>query len=148
VIQEEEETTQEEDSGQQMQKSPTPAADLNDSAARARLTGSVDDNAAVILDSFVTAGPSDVTHEEIPSFNEWAQKRLEEVEKKKGERQFSALSAAVRPRPKFSTLFFSLSRPPHTHTHNRRSILARKVGLTLILIDPRTFLVGAGKLAA
>ena len=69
---------------QQLPKNPTTAPDLNDSAARARLTGSADDSAAVILDGLVSAGSSD-PHEDIPSFNEWAQKRLEEAEKKKSE---------------------------------------------------------------
>ncbi|XP_058793342.1 SUN domain-containing ossification factor [Phymastichus coffea] len=62
---------------------PTTAPDLNDSAARARLTND-DGSAAAILDGLVTAGPTE-PHEEIPSFNEWAQKRLEEAEKKKSE---------------------------------------------------------------
>ncbi|XP_011499707.1 PREDICTED: SUN domain-containing ossification factor [Ceratosolen solmsi marchali] len=92
------EETEEGEPIQQIQNnSPTAAPDLNDSAARARLTGSVDDNAAVILDSIVTAGPSDVTHEEIPSFNEWAQKRLEEVEKKKAHPNASVQTANGSP---------------------------------------------------
>ncbi|XP_020286069.1 SUN domain-containing ossification factor isoform X2 [Pseudomyrmex gracilis] len=57
--------------------------ELNDSAARAQLVGgSRDDTAAVIINGFVTSGPTD-PHEDIPSFSEWAQKRLEEAEKKK-----------------------------------------------------------------
>lgn len=59
--------------------------ELNDSAARAQLVGgSRDDAAAVIINGFVTSGPTD-PHEDIPSFSEWAQKRLEEAEKKKSE---------------------------------------------------------------
>ncbi|XP_050446674.1 SUN domain-containing ossification factor isoform X2 [Cataglyphis hispanica] len=61
----------------------TTASELNDTAARAQLiSGSRDETVAVILDGLVTSGPSD-PHEDIPSFSEWAQKRLEEVEKKK-----------------------------------------------------------------
>ncbi|XP_008550154.1 SUN domain-containing ossification factor [Microplitis demolitor] len=44
--------------------------------------GSSDETAGVILDSFVGSGNSE-NHEDIPSFSEWAQKRLEEAEKKK-----------------------------------------------------------------
>ncbi|OXU27102.1 hypothetical protein TSAR_005717 [Trichomalopsis sarcophagae] len=80
----------------QLPKNPTTAPDLNDSAARARLTGSADDSSAVILDSFVTQGPSD-PHEEIPSFNEWAQKRLEEAEKKKTHPNVSVQTANGSP---------------------------------------------------
>ncbi|KAK2577316.1 hypothetical protein KPH14_003446 [Odynerus spinipes] len=61
------------------------ASELNDTAARARLIsgGNRDDvAAAVIIDGLVASGPSD-SHEDIPSFSEWAQKRLEEAEKKK-----------------------------------------------------------------
>ena len=58
--------------------------ELDDEAARARLVvGSSDEAASVILDGLVTAGPTDHHHEDIPSFSEWAQKRLEEAEKKK-----------------------------------------------------------------
>lgn len=61
----------------------TTASELNDTAARAQLiSGSRDETVAVILDGLVTSGPSD-PHEDIPSFSEWAQKRLEEAEKKK-----------------------------------------------------------------
>lgn len=63
----------------------TTAPELNDTAARAQLIGgNRDETAAVILDGLVTSGPSD-PHEDIPSFSEWAQKRLEEAEKKKSE---------------------------------------------------------------
>lgn len=63
----------------------TAASELNDTVARAQLiSGSRDETVAVILDGLVTSGPSD-PHEDIPSFSEWAQKRLEEVEKKKSE---------------------------------------------------------------
>ncbi|XP_019888596.1 SUN domain-containing ossification factor isoform X2 [Ooceraea biroi] len=61
----------------------TTAPELNDTAAREQLLGgSRDESAAVILDGLVTSGPTD-PHEDIPSFSEWAQKRLEEAEKKK-----------------------------------------------------------------
>ncbi|XP_025986386.2 SUN domain-containing ossification factor isoform X2 [Solenopsis invicta] len=61
----------------------TTASELNDTAARARLVGdSRDETAAVILNGLVTSGPTE-PHEDIPSFSEWAQKRLEEAEKKK-----------------------------------------------------------------
>ncbi|XP_014217973.1 SUN domain-containing ossification factor-like, partial [Copidosoma floridanum] len=74
-----------EDQQREWPKSPTTAPELNDSAARAQLTGSADDSTAAILDSLVTTGPgSSEPHEDMPSFNEWAQKRLvEEAEKKK-----------------------------------------------------------------
>lgn len=63
----------------------TTAPELNDTAARARLVGdNRDETAAVILNGFVTSGPTE-PHEDIPSFSEWAQKRLEEAEKKKSE---------------------------------------------------------------
>ncbi|XP_012539136.1 SUN domain-containing ossification factor isoform X2 [Monomorium pharaonis] len=59
------------------------APELNDTAARARLVGdSRDETAAAILNGLVTSGPTE-PHEDIPSFSEWAQKRLEEAEKKK-----------------------------------------------------------------
>lgn len=58
----------------------TTAPELNDSAARAQLIA--DESSGVIVDSLVTAGPTD-PHEDIPSFSEWSQKRLEEAEKKK-----------------------------------------------------------------
>ncbi|XP_024873715.1 SUN domain-containing ossification factor isoform X1 [Temnothorax curvispinosus] len=61
----------------------TTAPELNDTAARARLVGDTrDETAAVILNGLVTSGPTE-PHEDIPSFSEWAQKRLEEAEKKK-----------------------------------------------------------------
>jgi len=63
----------------------TTAPELNDTAARAQLIGgSRDESAAIILDGLVSSGPTD-PHEDIPSFSEWAQKRLEEAEKKKSE---------------------------------------------------------------
>lgn len=63
----------------------TVAPELNDTAARAQLIdGSRDESTVVILDGLVTSGPTD-PHEDIPSFSEWAQKRLEEAEKKKSE---------------------------------------------------------------
>ncbi|XP_012230551.1 SUN domain-containing ossification factor isoform X2 [Linepithema humile] len=61
----------------------TTAPELNDTAAREQLVGgNRDESAAVILDGLVASGPTD-PHEDIPSFSEWAQKRLEEAEKKK-----------------------------------------------------------------
>lgn len=67
----------------------TTAPELNDTAARAQLVGgSRDETAAVILDGLVSSGPTD-PHEDIPSFSEWAQKRLEEAEKKKSERLYA-----------------------------------------------------------
>lgn len=70
----------------------TTASELNDTAARAQLiSGSRDETVAVILDGLVTSGPSD-PHEDIPSFSEWAQKRLEEAEKKKSKYFFLLLS--------------------------------------------------------
>lgn len=61
----------------------TTAPELNDTAARERLVGDSRD-AAIILNGLVTSGPTE-PHEDIPSFSEWAQKRLEEAEKKKSE---------------------------------------------------------------
>lgn len=73
----------------------TTASELNDTAARAQLIGSSrDENTAVILDGLVTSGPTD-PHEDIPSFSEWAQKRLEEAEKKKSELLLSVLSLCL-----------------------------------------------------
>ncbi|XP_011875232.1 PREDICTED: SUN domain-containing ossification factor isoform X2 [Vollenhovia emeryi] len=61
----------------------TTAPELNDTAAREQLVGnSRDETAAVILNGLVASGPTE-PHEDIPSFSEWAQKRLEEAEKKK-----------------------------------------------------------------
>lgn len=63
----------------------TATIELNDTAVKEQLiSGSRDETAAVILDGLVTSGPTD-SHEDIPSFSEWAQKRLEEAEKKKSE---------------------------------------------------------------
>ncbi|KAJ8688489.1 hypothetical protein QAD02_024284 [Eretmocerus hayati] len=63
----------------------TSIPELSDSTARARLVGNADESSAAIIDGIVTAGPgtSSEPHEDMPSFNEWAQKRLEEAEKKK-----------------------------------------------------------------
>ncbi|KAK0084763.1 hypothetical protein PV325_006458 [Microctonus aethiopoides] len=46
------------------------------------ITGSSEEAASVILDGVVSPGAVE-HHEDIPSFSEWAQKRLEEAEKKK-----------------------------------------------------------------
>lgn len=69
----------------------TTVPELNDTAARAQLVGgNRDETAAVILDGLVTSGPTD-PHEDIPSFSEWAQKRLEEAEKKKSKCSISLI---------------------------------------------------------
>lgn len=67
----------------------SPSPELDDGAVRAKLGGgSSDEAAAVILDGLVASGSTDHHHEDIPSFSEWAQKRLEEAEKKKSKRFF------------------------------------------------------------
>lgn len=78
-----------EDLSSKVDETFTTAPELNDTAARAQLIGGRDETAAVILDGLVTSGPSD-PHEDIPSFSEWAQKRLEEAEKKKSKYFFSS----------------------------------------------------------
>lgn len=63
----------------------TIAPELSDSDAKARLIKHTRDEAPatiVIGEEIVSVGPPD-PHEDIPSFNEWTQKRLEEAEKKK-----------------------------------------------------------------
>ncbi|XP_033348994.1 SUN domain-containing ossification factor isoform X3 [Bombus vosnesenskii] len=59
-------------------------SELSDTDAKARLVGeNRDDAAAVVLgEGIVTVGSSN-PHEDIPSFSEWTQKRLEEAERKK-----------------------------------------------------------------
>ncbi|XP_043598927.1 SUN domain-containing ossification factor isoform X2 [Bombus pyrosoma] len=59
-------------------------SELSDTDAKARLAGeNRDDAAAVVLgEGIVTVGSSN-PHEDIPSFSEWTQKRLEEAERKK-----------------------------------------------------------------
>ncbi|XP_078040101.1 SUN domain-containing ossification factor isoform X2 [Augochlora pura] len=62
----------------------TTAPELSDSDAKARLMGHTRDEAPTIVigeDIVPVASPD--PHEDIPSFNEWTQKRLEEAEKKK-----------------------------------------------------------------
>lgn len=61
-------------------------SELSDTDAKARLVGeNRDDAAAVVLgEGIVTVGSSN-PHEDIPSFSEWTQKRLEEAERKKSE---------------------------------------------------------------
>ena len=66
----------------QKEEDVNPASELNDNAARAQLVEGTTDDAAAILDGFGVSGSPD-THEDMPSFSEWAQKRLEEAEKKK-----------------------------------------------------------------
>ncbi|XP_011301660.1 SUN domain-containing ossification factor isoform X2 [Fopius arisanus] len=46
------------------------------------ISGSLEETAPIILDGIVGSGASE-PHEDIPSFSEWTQKRLEEAEKKK-----------------------------------------------------------------
>ncbi|KAK9299627.1 hypothetical protein QLX08_007424 [Tetragonisca angustula] len=62
----------------------TTTPELSDTDAKARLVGNNrDDTAAVVLgEGIVTVGSSN-PHEDIPSFSEWTQKRLEEAERKK-----------------------------------------------------------------
>ncbi|XP_031828523.1 uncharacterized protein LOC116425229 [Nomia melanderi] len=63
----------------------TIAPELSDSDAKARLIKHTRDEAPatiVIGEEIVSVGSPD-PHEDIPSFNEWTQKRLEEAEKKK-----------------------------------------------------------------
>lgn len=64
----------------------TTGFELSDTEAKAQLVEHTkDDAAAVVLnDGIMSAGSAD-PHEDIPSFNEWTQKRLEEAEKKKSE---------------------------------------------------------------
>ncbi|XP_046737369.1 SUN domain-containing ossification factor isoform X2 [Diprion similis] len=57
-------------------------SELPENEARVRLSGGSAEDASVMLDVLVTATGTD-PHEDIPSFSEWAQKRLEEAEKKK-----------------------------------------------------------------
>lgn len=67
-------------------------SELSDTDAKARLVGeNRDDAAAVVLgEGIVTVGSSN-PHEDIPSFSEWTQKRLEEAERKKSEFNNSAV---------------------------------------------------------
>ncbi|XP_012273915.1 SUN domain-containing ossification factor isoform X2 [Orussus abietinus] len=75
---------------------PTPP-ELDEGTARSRLAnGPGDDGAPVILDGFVPSGLAD-PHEDIPSFSEWAQKRLEEAEKKKAHPNASAQNPGSGP---------------------------------------------------
>ncbi|XP_076645647.1 SUN domain-containing ossification factor-like isoform X2 [Halictus rubicundus] len=62
----------------------TTAPELSDSDAKGRLMGHTRDEAPAIVigEEIVPVGSPD-PHEDIPSFNEWTQKRLEEAEKKK-----------------------------------------------------------------
>ncbi|XP_029038386.2 SUN domain-containing ossification factor isoform X1 [Osmia bicornis bicornis] len=58
--------------------------ELSDAEAKARLVGDNRDEAATVVlgESIVPVGSTN-PHEDIPSFSEWTQKRLEEAEKKK-----------------------------------------------------------------
>ncbi|XP_048509350.1 SUN domain-containing ossification factor isoform X2 [Athalia rosae] len=58
------------------------SAGLPGNEARVSLAGGTAEDPGVILDVLVTTPGTD-PHEDIPSFSEWAQKRLEEAEKKK-----------------------------------------------------------------
>ncbi|CAK9815705.1 SUN domain-containing ossification factor [Anthophora plagiata] len=59
-------------------------SELSDTKAKARLVGdSRDDAATVVLGEGIVPVGSSNSHEDIPSFSEWTQKRLEEAEKKK-----------------------------------------------------------------
>lgn len=60
--------------------------ELSDAEAKARLVGDNRDEAATVVlgESIVPVGSTN-PHEDIPSFSEWTQKRLEEAEKKKSE---------------------------------------------------------------
>ncbi|XP_076289724.1 SUN domain-containing ossification factor isoform X2 [Lasioglossum baleicum] len=62
----------------------TTAPELSDSDVKGRLMGHTRDEAPAIVigEEIVPVGSPD-PHEDIPSFNEWTQKRLEEAEKKK-----------------------------------------------------------------
>ncbi|KZC15033.1 Protein osteopotentia like protein [Dufourea novaeangliae] len=62
----------------------TTAPEIRDTDAKAQLMGHNSDEAATIMlpKKIVPEGSHD-PHEDIPSFNEWTQKRLEEAEKKK-----------------------------------------------------------------
>ncbi|XP_076390866.1 uncharacterized protein LOC100876839 isoform X2 [Megachile rotundata] len=58
--------------------------ELSDSEAKARLVGdNRDEGAAIVLGEGIVSVGSANPHEDIPSFSEWTQKRLEEAEKKK-----------------------------------------------------------------
>lgn len=60
-----------------------PVVESNESTTKSQLVnGNNDDSPPVPPDGIVPPGPSD-TQEDMPSFSEWAQKRLEEAEKKK-----------------------------------------------------------------
>lgn len=99
----------------------TTAPELNDTAAREQLVGgNRDETAAVILDGLVASGPTD-PHEDIPSFSEWAQKRLEEAEKKKSEcyvQLFMAFYLFILYIDKFRIFFFCSD----LYTHGRFSL--------------------------
>ncbi|OAD62645.1 Protein osteopotentia like protein [Eufriesea mexicana] len=62
----------------------TTTPELSDSNAKARLVGdNRDEAAAVVLSEGIVSVGSTNPHEDIPSFSEWTQKRLEEAERKK-----------------------------------------------------------------
>ncbi|XP_033339672.1 SUN domain-containing ossification factor isoform X1 [Megalopta genalis] len=62
----------------------TRSPELSDSDAKARLMGHTRDEApTIVIGEEIVPVASPDPHEDIPSFNEWTQKRLEEAEKKK-----------------------------------------------------------------
>lgn len=62
----------------------TTTPELSDTDAKARLVGdNRDETAAVVFGEGIASIGSSNPHEDIPSFSEWTQKRLEEAERKK-----------------------------------------------------------------
>lgn len=62
----------------------TTTPELSDTDAKARLVGdNRDETAAVVFGEGIGSVGSSNPHEDIPSFSEWTQKRLEEAERKK-----------------------------------------------------------------
>ncbi|XP_054004272.1 SUN domain-containing ossification factor isoform X1 [Hylaeus anthracinus] len=74
----------------------TTAPLLSDTEANARLMGHTRDEAATVVlgEDVVSVIPQD-PHEDIPSFSEWTQKRLEEAEKKKTHPNASVQNSGV-----------------------------------------------------
>lgn len=62
----------------------TTTPELSDTDAKARLVGdNRDETAAIVFGEGIASVGSSNPHEDIPSFSEWTQKRLEEAERKK-----------------------------------------------------------------
>lgn len=62
----------------------TTTPELSDTDAKARLVGdNRDETAAIVFGEGIASVGSSNSHEDIPSFSEWTQKRLEEAERKK-----------------------------------------------------------------